>query len=172
MNKIDLRDISIRGRVAFSICCLNSIVRALNYSHLDWSFLLNKLWVYTSAEYLDDWEDMGAEIKPDTIMYYEKYEPADFEIISKEDYDRLRSVYQVVDSRVLKIVDLIFYIGTIDLYGKVLKEGKSLEYLQRIIAIMEESGSPLPNLELFEDYKFELEEGWGARFTVIDIYCR
>lgn len=42
INKNDFIDISIRGRVAYAICCLENTIKSRGYSIKDWTIVLQK----------------------------------------------------------------------------------------------------------------------------------
>ena len=48
INEKDLKKISIRGRVAFGICCLENAMEKYKINGQGWNLLLEKLWSFTS----------------------------------------------------------------------------------------------------------------------------
>lgn len=63
-----LINISIRGRMAYGICLFERLLLHYKCEKQDWTGLLEKLWMYTSMEYLDDWMYEFSEWLPDSIL--------------------------------------------------------------------------------------------------------
>ena len=172
MTDIDLNrlsNISIRGRVAFSLCCLNTLIKKFKLDDLEWEFLFEKLWQYTSTKYLDEWHMEFAEYIPETIMHYDKYDKNDFEYVTDDLFNRLRILYSELNEDVKEIINLVFYMGTIELYGKVQKRGKSFEYFEEIIRLMIKYKVSLPRISQFEKYEFDKGDGWGDMIKREDV---
>lgn len=49
MNIQEFNKISIRGRVAYGIVCLEEAIKKYSLEHLDWDFMLKILWSYTNG---------------------------------------------------------------------------------------------------------------------------
>jgi len=166
-NASDFHNISIRGRVAFSIHCLNAAIRHFNMEELPWSFLLHKLWSFTTIQHLDDWHEATAEVIPSAVEH-DEYTP-DFRFTSKEEFDGLLNLYHQVNKGTKEIINLVFYIGTCELYGKVSRGGMSLEYMRSLFKIMNKNNIPLPDIGAFKKFSFEENNGWGKNFTQEEI---
>ena len=156
----DLYNLSIRARVAYGTMCLEALLSKLGYELEEWDFILRRLWEYTSIKYLDDWHDMMAEYIPSSILDC-PFEEGDY--IKKEEYDFLSKLYRV-KRELCEVIELIFYVGTIELYSKVIKVGESMKHLEKIISIMNNNEMPLPEIGKLKDYSFSNKQGWGEIF--------
>jgi hypothetical protein len=93
MNKNDFKKISIRGRVAFAICCLESIIMAYRYDINEWSVLLNRLWLIAELEDVSDWLYITAECLPENILEAASYDYGSFQHINEDEYEQLYKLY-------------------------------------------------------------------------------
>jgi hypothetical protein len=87
----------------------------------------------------------------------------------------LKQIYRITPKDILEIIDYIYYVGTTELYGKIVENGKdSLKYMNEIIIILENNNIKLPNLGYKITYSIIGENGWGYKFTreelIKDIY--
>lgn len=177
MNANEFINISIRGRVAFSILCLENVIRHYNVESLPWAFVLEKLWEFTSnSGYLDDWMDVTVEIIPktvinDTLYLTGDFESMDLECITIEQFKCLHDLYSKVDSVLCFIIDKIFSLATGEMYG-ALRDGApyNLEHLQEILNMMEQHNIPLPPIEPLKIYSFWERGGWGKHFDRSELF--
>jgi len=83
MNRNDFTLISIRGRVAFSICCFENTLKYFNYDTSNWRTVLERLWTYTNIEFFDDWHYPIAEILPECILEFNTFKDENYEYLSE-----------------------------------------------------------------------------------------
>jgi len=174
MNDNDLNklsNISIRGRVAFSLCCLTTLIRSFKIDDLEWEFLIAKLWEYTSTNRLDNWHMELAEYMPGSILEYDRYDGNNFEYITSDEFNRLRKIYSHASEHILEMIDLIFSVGTMELYGKAQKKGKSFEYVEKALRPMIKLKLDIPRISQFEKYEFDKGNGWGDVIKREDVNC-
>ncbi len=162
-------NISIRGRVAFTIYSLNKLVEKLKMEKLDWHLVLEEFWNYTTIEYLDDWQARVVEYTPSSILEFENYIESNYTYVSGEIFYQLKNLYSNAHQDIKEVIDLIFDVGTADLYGKVEKKGQSFKYLTQIIDIMNKHEVNLPDIDQFEKFEFNKSEGWGDQFDSREI---
>ncbi len=62
------KDISIRGRMAYLICSFERLLIHTGINIEEWEMVLDKLWAYTSVDYIDDWMYELAEYMPNCIL--------------------------------------------------------------------------------------------------------
>lgn len=159
-----LNKISIRGRVAYGIICLERAIAHFGFDKYDWSYLLNLLWSITYSK-LGVWHYPLAECTGRSIINDEEY-LEDLDFLTKEKFWELNKLYKNANSTVLKIIDLIFEISTRDLYSSIANNSQdTLGYLIEIIELMEQNNIPLPDVELFERFPIAEGDGWGREFT-------
>lgn len=162
------KEISIRGRVAFAIYCLENFIIA-NGEKLSgkWLVVLNKLWVITSLEFVDEWLYQVSSYMPSSIL---EDDFDDLEEISKTDYLTLKSLYEGTDKSILEIIEKIFILGTIDLYGEIIdNSSNTLRELRDIISICEINNIKLPSHTHFNNLSIKVSNGWGKTFKREDV---
>jgi hypothetical protein len=170
MNIQEFGEISIRGRVAYAICCFENALKYYSFDKHNWSLLLDRLWEYTHSQYLDDWSEKFAECTASAILENIDFSKKGIEHLNKNDYDKLRLLYQSSNDVIRSLSDLIFQLGSIDLYGRLINNSpNTLKALTKIISYMESNKIPLPDLQLFKKFKFEESNGWGNKFLKLDL---
>ncbi len=165
--KEKIKQISIRARVAFGILCLENALDNLELKS-NWQKVLEVLWIQTDIEYVDEWLYIVSKIMPDCILE-DNYE--DNKIISLQDYNTLKLLYSSSPKYILELIEFVFEIGTIELYGKIMDYSeKTTQMVLEIIRIMEINKINYPELKLFDKYSILENNGWGRRFTKEQIF--
>lgn len=162
----DFKYITIRGRVAFAICCLENAIEFYSFQKLDFDLLLDFLWRYPTANHisdLSDWHENEAECVAFCIMDELPYEKCGFEFITKVQYLNLKTLYQKTNKIIWDLTDRIAAIGTQSLYGGV-RDGSpiTLNELNQVITLMNSENIPLPNFKDFESFNYPInpENDW------------
>ena len=168
------KNISIRGRVAFFSSYLEHIIINNNRTLDDWEIILTEIWAFTSTNRLDDWHEKVAEYLPESILEDISFEKKETIYISIEDYTNLRLLYIGAEKEILYLIEQIFYIGTIELYGSAGEKGlQSLLIIKEVLEYIEFNTSslpPLPDIGVYKKFKFSDEYGWGIAFLKEQIY--
>lgn len=172
-SNMKLEDLSIRARVAFAIECLEKLINKEANSDFNWEeSLLSKLWSYTSTNNLGYWHYLIGESIPWAVLEDLPYEEKMCDYINKSEHDELRRSYQGSSKELQNCIDLIFDIGTTDLYSSITnKSPRTILVLKEIILILEENFLQIPDIRRFENYQIDKEEGWGCRFHKSDLIC-
>ena len=157
------KQISGYGRLAYGIMCFESTVLFYGMSMNEWSWVIKKLWEYSTSPNYDEWCYEFAEFHPDILL--DNYSNGDFEYLSEEQFNRLCKMYRVANPVVLEVLKNIYELATADLYSKVRNEGAltMLSYLHEIIFILETNQIPLPEYEKLLKYRYnvEINDGFG-----------
>ena len=159
------RPISMRGRVAFAIMCLEESIMRLAPEPERWLVVVNQLWKYTSEESLDVWQEVTAEFTPGAILKYAEYVEQDYELLTRDGFWLLRDLYQSCDPLLRELTDLVFDIGTLELFGSL--DGfapQSLRHLVQVLRLLGERGLPVPSVDLVSEQAFTSRHGWGNPF--------
>ena len=165
MKMKDLENISLRGRVAFGIRCFENVLLELHYNIAEWKPILEKLWLFTSIRYLDDWSGMIAEIIPDNLLEFRAYEEHNFEYLDERSFEYLYHLYQKIDENIDVLMTAIYNTGTSHAYSRIEKNGKeSLRELEILVKYMEKIGVPIPDVTEFKQFSILENRGWGDRF--------
>lgn len=158
-----MENISIRGRVAYTICLFEKYLIYNNCNVKEWINILEKLWSYTNTEYLDDWMYEMAEYMPNSVLE-DSYEGCEY--ISHKEFEELNFLYKKTNPEILNFLQLIYDIGTMDLYSKLID--KSIDTIKKIniaIQILENSNIEILSVAQFKQYSFNEYNGWGKQFN-------
>lgn len=165
-----LLHVSMRGRVAYAIICLEEAILQLAQEPDEWAWLLRRLWTYTSARRLDDWQDEAVEVTSNVILHYEQYPDKSFDYLTEAEVSTLRVLYEASDPTLSRLVDLVYEIGTLELFGGL--EGgapESLQGLGAVVSLLRDKGIPGPSVALVADKSFTEEHGWGTPFDADEL---
>lgn len=168
-NMKDFNTISIRGRVAYAVCCLELAIKKFESKSSIWDFLVGKLWTFTDTKDIAAWQEMLAECIPGVILGGNDYD--DFELITKAEVKKLKSLYNNAHLDLCKIVEAIFDVGSIEIIDEEIDgfSVQTLNSLGTVIGICEKHKIDLPNRDIFKKYNFNEFGGWGKRFSRNDI---
>lgn len=163
--------LSIRARVAYGILCLEQTLQKLGYDYNRWQFLLDTLWSYTYSN-PGAWHMITAEITPLSIMGEGEYNTFDFECITSEQYSLLKRMYSTIPKEYFVIFELIFEIGTKDLYASIVNGSKETHgFLATIVKVLEENKIEVPDIpEFLMKQSIDENYGWGNPFYRKDIF--
>jgi hypothetical protein len=147
----DFKHISIRGRLAFGMICLEKLVHTQNADHLLLhNIVFPKIWEFTSAHDLSEWEQMINLVDPSTVLY--------------DDVDPdLKSLYQTLSEDIVHTISNVIEIGAGNIYGGTGDYSPySLAPLNEVIHTMIKLQVPLPDIAPFKKSGFSEDGGWGA----------
>lgn len=166
MSQKDFKMISIRGRVAYSIKCLENALFHYKCNTNSWIFILEKLWSYTDIEFFDDWHYCMAELIPESILETEDYEANDFDYITESQFKETYHLYLGTDEVIKDILQMMFDIGISELYGRLENYGQiTLKNMERLFYYMETKAIPFPDFDEFKKLSYKIENGWGDKFS-------
>ncbi|GAA4506313.1 hypothetical protein GCM10023172_35430 [Hymenobacter ginsengisoli] len=148
-----LKLVSITGRMAYAITCLEIIIRDEKLNEVEFQPLLDALWDFTSNPDLSDWEELIMPFIPDSEIPGQKY-----------DY----KPYQHLSQELLACIDEIIEVGRGNLYAGVRTHSPAtLESTLQVVRYMLANNHPLPLIENFQRSPFTLQDqhGWGKRLN-------
>lgn len=161
---LEFADISVLGRVAYAICCLEKIFASSGYINDKVLKFIELLGSCTNSM-LDVWQDKIADILPNCFMQGNSEFCEECGISS----DELKALYNS-DAAIPVITELIYYMCTCELYGKI--SGNSpmtLEKLNEVFQIMKCRKSEVPEISEFKKFSFNIDSGWGEQFDFREI---
>lgn len=156
-----LRTVSITGRVAYCICCLETAFVAGNIDLTGIQPLLSCLWDFTSNPDLSNWEAKAVDFYSDSI-FEEQTETQ----LAPAQIQRLKAAYFSLSPELLACIDEAIEVGRGNLYGGVVSHSEcTLASTMHIVRFMNDKGYPLPAIEKFLRSPFNKEDmhGWGKR---------
>lgn len=157
-----LKDISIRGRIAYLICSFEQLLLHYNCDKGEWVNILQKLWTYTNIEYLDDWLYELAEYMPNSI-FEDTMEDAEY--ITEDEFNYLYDLYSKTSQDILLFLEIIFKCGTCELYTKLYDDSPStLKKIKEGLDILSMNNIDIVDISPFVKYSFNECDGWGECF--------
>ena len=164
----EFQNISIRGRMAYLLCSFKKLLIYYNCNIDDWNIILEKLWKYTSVEYIDDWMYEVAEYLPNSILE-DNYE--DVEYITEEEFNFCKRLYFNIADDIKEMLQIVFELGTCELYGKIINNSvNTLEKLNEGVLLLKKNNIKLIDTEPFKKYVFNDENGWGSPFIGNELF--
>ncbi|ADV48433.1 hypothetical protein Celal_1111 [Cellulophaga algicola DSM 14237] len=165
---MNFNEISIRARVGFSLCCLENMIDNISSDSIKkWNIVLSKLWRFSEIEFVDEWLYEVSNSMPLSIIE-DPFEPG--EELTEEEYNSLKLLYRNNNVSIINVIELIFKMGTIELYSQIQNNSpKTIDLINEIIQLTLDSNTRLPNKEVFEKYRIEDAQGWGKTFKRSDV---
>lgn len=185
--------VSIRGRVAYAICCLENAMEKYGVQGESWDLLLENLWSFTTLPsemvlmenncmefILERWFYLNSSFIPSHVIETEYFDMLD-DITSdgypelmpdKKRYNRARYEFIAQSNDVInEICDKIFDIGSCELWAGLDECSLlTLDALQKLIDYMKANDIPLPDVEPFRQHEYAPKDvndddyGWGYTF--------
>ena len=147
----NLREISIRGRLAYGASCLENAIRYFDVKDdLLEKEVLSRIWAFTSSSDLSEWDKSVTEIDPVYVLHENR--PS----------GPLKILYKTLPSDIPDLISDVIEIGAGNLYGGTGDYSPfSLNPLERVIIKCISLQIELPQLEPFKKSRFTEEHGWG-----------
>lgn len=167
--KVIFKKFSIRARVAYGALCLENLLKDTFVSSSEYRSILDLIWLYTAVN-PGTWHYKMSEATPFSIEDPLPYKEKGYEFLSKDQHDQLAHLYSQMGSEAKQIINLLFEIGTLDLYSTI-KNGspRTLQMLLDIADTVAELGVDLPPYEPLLKYGIQEEQGWGKTFEREDL---
>lgn len=161
-----IKRISIRGRLAFGIKCIEQYVFENKISNRWIDKLIDTLWEFTSSTQLDFWESKIRDLEPINILdNHPDNVPSNYSL-TESDFYELRAFYQSLSKDFTDLIDYTIEIGTGNLYGGT---GKYSEFtLKPTIKVYELSNrllNKVPDINKFLMFGYMEGNGWGRLFN-------
>ena len=163
MKVSDLNSISMNGRMAYGILCVETYLMA-KYPKDNWSDLSKLMWESTSS-YWDEWDNKFIEIIPEYLFEKETYAESEFEHLTEDEYNSYVALFKdkplIVNTLLMKLHEL----EEVYCYSSIPGKGKDAsQFIVDICNTLEEEGVSLPDLNLVKFSDFSEKNGWGEQF--------
>ncbi|MCR5890035.1 hypothetical protein LRS06_20110 [Hymenobacter sp. J193] len=158
-----LKSVSITGRMAYCITCLENIFASEQLHEPELETLLMCLWDFTSNPDLSEWEERIMDFLPEIVL---DGSPKELVCLSVEAANRLKIIYQQLPQSLLRCIDDIIEVGRGNLYaGTVGRSQQTLTPTMAVVRHMVAQGYPLPIIDNFLRSPFSEQDqhGWGRR---------
>lgn len=161
-----LKKISIRGRMAIGIKCLETYLEDLKIDkEKEIQKLLSELWEFISSESLDKWEEKITEYEPMCIReVFELENYGEYNFLSIEEINRYHEIYTKKGNQLEEMISYVIEIGTSNLFAGTEKYSKpSLNSTIEVLEIMQKNNLSIPDLAKFAKSKYSEFHGWGLK---------
>ena len=174
MNRNAFVSTSVKGRMAFVICCAENAVAFYQLNKGEWDFVLDILWGFMSLPKEKDfalWHENEGECVPWVIEGDVPYEKSDIAYLTKEQYYVLNKTYKNAPRVLNEIINHAFQIASFELYGSIVGNSPvTMKYIEEVINLMTQENIPMPDAELFAKFSINENNGWGRSFTRKDVF--
>lgn len=166
---MDYKKISIRGRFAYALKCLDQFGKAYPANNLLHATIVFKYSEFPSSLELSEWYDECKEFSPSFYNLYGDKALSRIKYINKELASGIKSYYDVISSDFKDLYQLTFDIAAEHLFSTV-SDDATVEMLSRIIYIVKKNGIVMPDFSRIEFSLFSENRGWGRKFFWEDIW--
>ncbi|WP_047547413.1 hypothetical protein [Psychroserpens sp. Hel_I_66] len=162
-----LKKISIRGRLAYGMKCLEQYVKEneINDELIDKVFDI--LWEFTTSDELDVWDEKISDFNPKHILNIkpEKIE-SEYPTITINEYYELKKFYENSDTDFISMIEKVIEIGTGNLYGGTDEYSSwTLEPTLEVIKMSELKLEHIPDITKFKSFEYSEDKGWGKKIN-------
>lgn len=156
------REISIRGRVAYCIKCF-ALYCARAFPTTDFSIVIDyAARIIDDSDYIDVSALRYMEIIPEYLYEFERYEDAEFDYLTKEDYWKFRALLPYDDTDLNTLMRRIYDIAYAYCYvGVEPGAPDTLPYILDVLTVMQKHNIMPPDVDCFSKYSFKESHGWG-----------
>jgi len=163
---IQFTNISIVGRVYFGIKSLENSLGENRRINDNWKWVLDVLWSYCeNSVKKGNWHRIMSEICPDAVLEEVSFESKDVMTVSRSYYEKLQLLYSNTPSHINKIIEYIFDIGTIDLYGSIRDDSPiTKEYCEELFTLLITNNIEIPEVNFLYG-TIKDNRGWGFPIT-------
>lgn len=163
MNNNKFENISMNGRMAYIILCIESYLKEL-FPNKKWDCLSARMWEVTS-EYWDEWDDKFIEIIPEYLFEFDNYEDSNFEVLSQEDYDYYSEQFIDMPEDFNQLLLSLHEMQKIYCYSSIPGIGtESIQLIEKVCIILEKNDVTIPDISSVSFSEFSEKEGWGEKF--------
>lgn len=160
-----LKGISIRGRFAFGVKCLEKYIEQNKISNKWTEKLFDTLWEFTHSSRLDLWHDKINDLDPWNLLDPNSGIPSDYKTLKEDEFYELKDFYNSLNKNFVDMIGCTIEIGTGNLYGGTGRYSQaSLNPTIELVKIAKKELIELPNIKAFMFTKFSEDDGWGNHF--------
>lgn len=161
-----LKFVSVRGRTAWSICCLENALEKFAIYNDAWEVLLTKMWEHTqfpvgNCTYLEAWalflDYLAPGGRPDNEFsgFKMQMKYTGLPMPTQNEYELLQQTLKNTNNCLAAICRGIYETGTERLWGGVYDVGsQNSDATIEIIEVMRQNGISLPSVEPFVGYEY------------------
>ena len=159
-----LRSISVVGRIAFIIMCIEKYLVA-KYPQKDWSPLTEEMWRFSDS-YWDEWLYSFIDLLPEYINEYNNFE----EYNGKYSYDTFANLYADIKNDVNELLNLLTEFMELYMYTCVCEfnESEFPKFIKKVLSYLIKNNIPIPDVEKVSFSEFRQNHGFGEKFDFVN----
>lgn len=163
MNISDFNNISMNGRMAYAILCIEKYLKE-KFPDNNWDELSKLMWEVTSI-YWDEWDNKFIEVIPEYLFEFNTYAESGFEEISEEEYNSFVMLLKDKPATVNNLLMSLHRIQEVYCYSSIPDNGKEAsQIVLDICGILEQNNVALPDINAVTFSSFSERDGWGNKF--------
>lgn len=157
------KTISITGRLAFAIKCLEQYIKEQKLESTWLDRLIDVLWDFTTSEDLGKWDKKISNLDPNNIIdTHPDNKASDYDFLTASEFNELKTYYAGISEALSLLIDLTMDIGTSNLYGGTGEYSKyTLESTVRVYWFAKENIDKIPDINKFKISPYSEDRGWG-----------
>jgi hypothetical protein len=156
LDSDEIDQISIRGRFAFGVSCLQTACKVWDVTSDPLDSLFEQLWKFTNSDRLDIWIDETLSMLPEFGWNPNEHSTMYAKAFNLTNLDERRQ-------RILAtLIEEVVNIGSGNLFGGFVSEFTRIPTL-KVGAILDREGISLPCLDRFKRSHVSEYHGWGDR---------
>lgn len=164
MNKKDFKNISMNGRLAYQLMCVEKYF-LYKYPQKDFTELFQLLWKATNGMYWDTFSGYLIELDKSCFLEFDTYEEQEWMYISKEQYNSFVELIKSFDENDQKILETLKDQAEVYAYTVVPENtSESIDILFNTIQFLKNEKIKLPDIKLVEFSSIDQRNGWGDHF--------
>lgn len=159
------KKVSVTGRMAFGIKCLEQFIIEKEIQNAMLYRLLEVLWEFTITENLAEWDSKITELAPESILdNHLQNSPENYKHLTASEFQHLKDFYLKADEKLIDLIGYVIDIGTTHLYGATGQYAKeALESTMKVYQFAKKEIVVIPDLNKFTFTEFSERNGWGNR---------
>lgn len=170
-----LKSISIRGRFAYGLLCLELLKSKLNQNLSELDSLVNKMWIMTNSDKLGWWQNEFIENNPLVMLADHKlmkegrvsFEQIGFETVKNElEFENRIAFLSQLKNPIPQVIDKLCDIANNNISAGCGEFSElTLTPTLELIRILDESNEATrPNINIVKFSKYTENNGWGNKF--------
>jgi len=164
MNKKDFKYISMSGRIAYQLLCVEKYFIA-KYPEKDFKDLFSLLWQVTNEMYFDTFSGYLIELNKSCFFEFKTYEEQQWLYITKNQFDLFKELVSEFDEDDENILETLKDQAEVYAYTVVPENTKeSIDIVFDTIEFLKQEKIELPDIKLVEFSTINQNNGWGDQF--------
>jgi hypothetical protein len=170
INMEEFKNISIRGRMAFGIKCLEIALLREGFNQPVLSTLLERLKEFVENDRLDIWEQRVGDVAPYSILDdHPENNYQEYETVSIDEIEQLKDIYISMPEAIVNLIDLVIKIGESNLYAGVGDYSEdSFDAISEVVREVRLLNIDLPDVKRYMISPFTEYGGWGYKRSISD----